>query len=152
MITDVIFYSIQINYWIDGEQQEQNALFKIIHNQTSTGLILGLRENTYYQINVQAINTAGNGPKSENYRTRTLRAGDFICLEKYLHFECVASVSWTMRWKLQFFIDLKKLIKLNFYISDIFYLQTLVFLYLIFDQKIILCVLQCFFFSNISVT
>jgi len=25
-------------------------------------------------INVQAINTAGNGPKSENYRTRTLRA------------------------------------------------------------------------------
>jgi len=50
------------------------ALFRIIRNQTDHGLIIGLRENTYYMINVQAINTAGNGPKSENYRTRTLRA------------------------------------------------------------------------------
>lgn len=51
------------------------ALFKVIHNQTDHGLIIALREYTYYMINVQAINTAGNGPKSENYRTRTLRAG-----------------------------------------------------------------------------
>jgi len=50
------------------------ALFKVIHNQTDHGLIIALREYTYYMINVQAINTAGNGPKSENYRTRTLRA------------------------------------------------------------------------------
>ena len=51
------------------------ALFKVIHNQTDHGMIIALRENTYYMINVQALNTAGNGPKSENYRTRTLRAG-----------------------------------------------------------------------------
>jgi len=62
------------------EEDELMALFKIIRNQTSTGRIIGLRENTYYMMNVQAINTAGNGPKSENYRTRTLRAGNLYHL------------------------------------------------------------------------
>jgi hypothetical protein len=64
----------RINYWIDVEQNETMGLFKIIHNQTDHGLIIALRENTWYMINIQPINTAGNGPKSENYRTRTLRA------------------------------------------------------------------------------
>lgn len=64
----------RINYWIDQEEEETMALFKIIRNQTDHGLIIGLRENTNYMINVQALNTAGNGPKSENYRTKTLRA------------------------------------------------------------------------------
>jgi hypothetical protein len=63
----------RINYWIDVEEEETMALFRIIRNQTDNGRIIALRENTYYMINVQAINTAGNGPKSENYRTRTLR-------------------------------------------------------------------------------
>jgi len=63
----------RINYWVDVEEDETMALFKIIRNQTDHGLIIALRPNTYYMINVQAINTAGNGPKSENYRTRTLR-------------------------------------------------------------------------------
>jgi len=58
------------------------ALFKIIRNQTDNGRIIGLRENTNYMINVQAINTAGNGPKSENYRTKTLRAGERLLLCK----------------------------------------------------------------------
>jgi receptor-type tyrosine-protein phosphatase gamma len=69
-----VLLGYRINYWIDGEQNETMALFKIIHNQTDHGLIIALRENTWYMINVQAINTAGNGPKSEDYRTRTLRA------------------------------------------------------------------------------
>ena len=52
------------------------ALFRLIRNSTDHGLIIALRENTDYMINVQAVNTAGNGPKSETYRTRTLRAGE----------------------------------------------------------------------------
>jgi hypothetical protein len=69
-----VLLGYRINYWIDVEEEETMALFRIIRNQTDNGLIIGLRENTYYMINVQTINTAGNGPKSENYRTRTLRA------------------------------------------------------------------------------
>lgn len=64
----------RINYWIDVQEEETMALFKIIRNQTDIGRIIGLVPNTFYMINVQAINTAGNGPKSENYRTRTLRS------------------------------------------------------------------------------
>lgn len=69
-----VLLGYRINYWIDVEEEETMALFKIIRNQTDNGRIIGLRENTNYMINVQAINTAGNGPKSENYRTKTLRA------------------------------------------------------------------------------
>lgn len=69
-----VLLGYRINYWVDQEEEETMALFKIIRNQTDHGLIIGLRENTDYMINVQALNTAGNGPKSENYRTKTLRA------------------------------------------------------------------------------
>ena len=65
----------QINYWVKDEQNETMALFRIIHNQTDHGLIIALRENTDYFINVQVVNSAGLGPKSETYPVRTLRAG-----------------------------------------------------------------------------
>jgi len=51
------------------------ALFRIIRNQTDHGLIIALREDTDYMINVQVVNSAGLGPKSETYPVRTLRAG-----------------------------------------------------------------------------
>jgi len=65
----------QINYWLAGEQNETMALFRIIRNQTDHGLIIALREDTDYLINVQVVNSAGLGPKSETYPVRTLRAG-----------------------------------------------------------------------------
>jgi len=67
--------AFQINYWIKDEQNETMALFRIIHNQTDHGLIIALREDTEYFVNVQVLNSAGLGPKSETYPVRTLRAG-----------------------------------------------------------------------------
>lgn len=69
-----VLLGYRINYWIDKEEDELMALFRMIYNQTDNGLIIALRENTDYMINLQAVNTAGNGPKSEDYRTKTLRA------------------------------------------------------------------------------
>jgi len=51
------------------------ALFRIIRNQTDHGMIIAMREDTDYWINVQVVNSAGLGPKSEIYPVRTLRAG-----------------------------------------------------------------------------
>ena len=65
----------QVNYWVKDEQNETMALFRIIRNQTDHGLIIALRENTDYFVNVQVVNSAGLGPKSETYPVRTLRAG-----------------------------------------------------------------------------
>jgi len=88
----------RINYWIDVEEEETMALFRIIRNQTDNGRIIGLRENTYYMINVQAINTAGNGPKSENYRTRTLRAAP-IEAPQDVRVSVVDDQSVLIRWR-----------------------------------------------------
>lgn len=62
------------------EQNETMALFRIIRNQTDHGLIIALREDTDYFINVQVVNSAGLGPKSETYPVRTLRAGTELLL------------------------------------------------------------------------
>jgi len=69
---------LQINYWVIGEQNETMALFRIIRNQTDHGLIIALREDTDYWVNVQVLNSGLNlGPKSEIYPVRTLRAGNY---------------------------------------------------------------------------
>jgi len=72
------FVLLQINYWVIGEQNETMALFRIIRNQTDHGLIIALREDTDYWVNVQVLNSGLNlGPKSEIYPVRTLRAGNY---------------------------------------------------------------------------
>jgi len=65
---------------VKDEQNETMALFRIIRNQTDHGLIIALREDTDYFINVQVVNSAGLGPKSETYPVRTLRAGTELLL------------------------------------------------------------------------
>lgn len=70
---DLIGY--RINYWVKDEQNETMALFRIIRNQTDHGMIIALREDTDYWVNVQVLNSGLNlGPKSEIYPVRTLRA------------------------------------------------------------------------------
>lgn len=69
-----VLIGYRINYWVKDEQNETMALFRIIRNQTDHGLIIALREDTDYFINVQVVNSAGLGPKSETYPVRTLRA------------------------------------------------------------------------------
>ena len=73
----------QVNYWVKDEQNETMALFRIIRNQTDHGLIIALRENTDYFVNVQVVNSAGLGPKSETYPVRTLRAGRLLLVACY---------------------------------------------------------------------
>jgi len=72
---------LQINYWVKDEQNETMALFRIIRNQTDHGMIIALREDTDYWVNVQVLNSGLNlGPKSEFYPVRTLRAGRLWCI------------------------------------------------------------------------
>ncbi len=52
------------------------ALYNPIMGQTDQGLAIGLDPHTYYFVNVQVFNTAGNGPKSEDYLEETLRSGE----------------------------------------------------------------------------
>ena len=75
----------QINYWVKDEQNETMALFRIIRNQTDHGMIIALREDTDYWVNVQVLNSGLNlGPKSEIYPVRTLRAGTYSIVDEFL--------------------------------------------------------------------
>lgn len=61
----------QINYWKLDVEEEFEATQAILHGQRDRGLIIGLEHDTFYQFNVQAYNSAGNGPKSETFRQTT---------------------------------------------------------------------------------
>ncbi len=51
------------------------SLYRPILGQTDRGFIIGLDVKTYYYVNVQVYNSAGNGPKSEDFLEETLRFG-----------------------------------------------------------------------------
>lgn len=69
------------------------ALFNFVPGQRDNGQIIGLRPNTFYEINVQAINSAGNGPKSGKYISRTLRFGEWALI-------CCAGTAFPLKWQL----------------------------------------------------
>ena len=54
------------------------AIYRPLSGQRDNGLIIGLSIKTYYVVNVQVFNTAGNGPKSEDYVEETLRSGESL--------------------------------------------------------------------------
>ena len=76
--TSFIFNDLfQINYWKKYRDEETDALQNIIElpknaDNLNHGLIIGLNATDWYQFNVQAYNTAGNGPKSSSYEQQTL--------------------------------------------------------------------------------
>ena len=51
------------------------SIYNTIRGQTDHGFIIGLDPKTYYFVNVQVFNSAGNGPKSEDFLEETLRSG-----------------------------------------------------------------------------
>ncbi|XP_012936570.1 contactin [Aplysia californica] len=67
----------KINYWRMNIDLETDALQNIIEvpngsTNLNHGLIIGLEAVEWYQFNVQAYNSAGNGPKSSDYEQQTL--------------------------------------------------------------------------------
>ncbi|KAK3612186.1 hypothetical protein CHS0354_016572, partial [Potamilus streckersoni] len=62
----------QVNYWEKfGVSPIMNSLSW--RGETSSGIALGLRPNTWYTVNVQVLNTAGMGPISEVAHIRTYK-------------------------------------------------------------------------------
>ena len=51
------------------------SIYNSIPGQTNRGLVIGLENHIYYYVNVQVYNSAGNGPKSEDFLEETLRSG-----------------------------------------------------------------------------
>lgn len=51
------------------------SIYNVIPGQTDHGYVIGLEHHTYYYVNVQVFNSAGNGPKSQDYLEETLRSG-----------------------------------------------------------------------------
>jgi len=64
----------RINYWKDKTEDEEMSLYRLVFGQREYGDIIGLDPDTFYQVNVQVVNSAGNGPKSQDFLQRTLRA------------------------------------------------------------------------------
>ena len=62
---------------MEFEEDETMSIYNVIRGQSDKGKVIGLRPHTYYIVNVQVFNTAGNGPKSQDFREETLRAGMF---------------------------------------------------------------------------
>ncbi|KAL8610221.1 hypothetical protein ACOMHN_038916 [Nucella lapillus] len=66
----------RINYWDKGLEAEDQARFNIIavpdgKNNIDHGMIIGLVPGHWYIVNIQAITSAGYGPKSEDYPQET---------------------------------------------------------------------------------
>ncbi|CAH1783082.1 unnamed protein product [Owenia fusiformis] len=62
-----------INYWIEGKETEEMSIQQNLYGQMDCGMIIGLWPFTNYWTNVQVFNSAGYGPKSANFKQRTLR-------------------------------------------------------------------------------
>ena len=60
------------------------SIYNTIPGQTDRGFIIGLDPKTYYFVNVQVFNTAGNGPKSEDFLEETLRSGKLLLFFLFL--------------------------------------------------------------------
>ncbi|KAL5013277.1 hypothetical protein ScPMuIL_007547 [Solemya velum] len=63
----------KLNYWVMDEEEEIQAIQAIYQGQTDHAVIIGLEANSWYTVNVQVYNTAGNGPKSEDFHQETYR-------------------------------------------------------------------------------
>ena len=73
-----VFFHHQINYWKEVGESEAMSIYRPLGGQRDHGLIIGLDSHTYYFVNVQVFNSAGNGPKSQDYLEETLRSRRFL--------------------------------------------------------------------------
>ena len=56
-------------------ETEQMAPRVTISGQADEGMVIGLHPDTTYFFDVMVFNQAGNGPKSQYFKQRTLRNG-----------------------------------------------------------------------------
>ncbi|KAK6176500.1 hypothetical protein SNE40_014772 [Patella caerulea] len=88
----------KINYWRKDVDIETGAPQNILSGQIDHGLIIGLEADTWYTVNVQVYNGAGNGPKSELYHQSTDRpAPQLYPTEIYVNSHSEDSVRVTFR-------------------------------------------------------
>ena len=73
-LIELSFY-FQINYYAPDYEDSLMAQFKIVHGDVTNGIILGLYPFTYYIVSIQVMNSAGFGPKSQEFQVKTLRHG-----------------------------------------------------------------------------
>ena len=74
MELDISIFSLQVNY---KERFDEAPIINAIswRGESDTGIVIGLDPYTWYTVDVQVLNTAGMGPRSELYHARTFRAG-----------------------------------------------------------------------------
>ncbi|CAL1546787.1 unnamed protein product [Lymnaea stagnalis] len=65
-------FGYQVNYWLEGNtrclgQYEDQALSNNFYGDVSEGLLVGMEYSGDYCVNIQFINHAGMGPKTDNY-------------------------------------------------------------------------------------
>ncbi|XP_059177200.1 contactin-like [Physella acuta] len=65
-------FAYQVNYWEEPTTlclgiNEHQALFNRFYGDASTGLLIGMEPEGHYCFNIQFINHAGMGPKTDNY-------------------------------------------------------------------------------------
>lgn len=78
-----IIECFQINYWRRDNETENEARYNFIqipkgHDNINRGRVIGLSGKDWFYVNVQAYNSAGFGPKSENYLQETANFGKNI--------------------------------------------------------------------------
>ena len=70
---------VKINYWHQVKDREDQARFNIVRlgklDNIDNGLVIGLVPGHWYIVNVQAISSAGYGPKSEDFPQETANFG-----------------------------------------------------------------------------
>nr|AUG84451.1 contactin [Platynereis dumerilii] len=88
----------RINYWKEETEDEGMAIYRPLSGQRDHGLIIGLDVKTYYLVNVQVFNSAGNGPKSEDYVEETLRSAP-MNQPTEVHVEVHGDNSIHVRWR-----------------------------------------------------
>ena len=66
---------MQINYWYETDPGFISSI-NIYCDACEEGMVVGLTPNDDYWVNVQTFNTAGLGPKGEDYRISTVLNGE----------------------------------------------------------------------------
>ncbi|XP_046331627.2 contactin-like [Haliotis rufescens] len=87
----------QINYYLEGE--EDPILNSISHyGQLDGGLVIGLQPDGDYWVNVQVFNTAGLGPRGEEYRISTFTSAPLL-FPRYVEIHSHSSDSVYVAWQ-----------------------------------------------------
>ena len=66
---------MQVSYWRSGIEDRETSFRVTVNGQITEAYIIGLYPNTQYEFDVMVWNEAGNGPRSQSFKQKTLRDG-----------------------------------------------------------------------------